>query len=288
MIARFAPQPSERRILGGTPLRSITPWIVAVMSFTIVLVAACGLVTARAASDLRGAVGQRYVVTVPAGAADVDALAARLRASPAVRSVEPVSEQDMRVTLRRWLGPAADSADLPIPALVNFDLAEGGDIDRVRGLVRRASPAAEIISYDQSAAPLLASLKLVQAVALALLALLIAAASSAVVLAARGAIDSHRSTVDVLHGIGATDEQVARLFQHRIALDTLLGSLAGAAPAAGVMLVIAGGARWAADMSGLRLGLLDLAMLAALPFLLTAIATMAARAAILSALRESL
>ena len=288
MIGWFAPPPSERRILGGTPLRSITPWIVAVMSFTILLVAACGLVTARAASDLRGAVGQRYVVTVPAGAGDAGALAERLRGSGAVRSVEPVSEDDMRATLRRWLGPAADSADLPIPALVNFDLAEGSDIESVRRLLRGASPGAQITSYDDSAAPLLASLRLVQWVALALLALLVAAASSAVVLAARGAIDSHRSTVDVLHGIGATDAQVARLFQHRIALDTLLGSLAGAAPAAAVMLLIAGGARWAAEMSGLRLGALDLLLLAALPFLLTAIATLAARAAILSALRESL
>ena len=288
MIAWLSPSPAERRILSGAPLRSITPWIVAVMSFTILLVAACGLVTARAASDLRGAMGHRYAVTVPAGSANLDSVAAQLRQIPGVRSVEPVSETAMRGTLRRWLGPAADSADLPIPALITFDLAQGGDIERVRPAMQRAAPGADISSYDQSAAPLLASLRLVQWIAVALLLLLAAAACSAVVLAARGAIDSHRSTVDVLHGIGATDGQVARLFQHRIAIDTLLGSLAGAAPAVGVMLLVAGGARWAADLSGLRLGPLDLLLLGALPLLLTAIATLAARAAILSALRESL
>ena len=60
----------------------------------------CGLVTARAAGDLRGAIGHRYVVTVPAGIGDVDGLAARLRSSPAVRAVEPVSEEERLMILQ--------------------------------------------------------------------------------------------------------------------------------------------------------------------------------------------
>ena len=288
MIAWLSPPPAERRILSGAPLRSITPWIVAVMSFTILLAGACGLVTARAAADLGGSIGARYVLTVPAGGGDVERIAARLRTLPALRAVEPVSEDEMRGTLKRWLGPSADSADLPIPALVRFELAPGADIRAVEAALVRSAPGGQVSAYEDAVAPLLGSLKLVQWVALALVLLLGAAASSAVVLAARGAIDSHRSTVDVLHGIGATDGQVTRIFQHRIALDTLVGSLAGAAAAALVLLTVAGGARWAADMGGLTLEGTDLLILAALPLLLTAIATVAARAAILAALRESL
>jgi cell division transport system permease protein len=286
MIGWLSPPPAERRILAGSPLRSITPWIVAVMSFTILLVAACGLVTARAAGELSGSIGQRFVLTVPAG--DPQAIAGRLRLLPAVRSVEAVSEQEMRGTLKRWIGPSAESDELPIPALVRFELADGADVAALRPALLRAVPGGAVSSYQDNVAPLLTSLKLVQWVALALVLLLGAAASSAVVLAARGAIDSHRSTVDVLHGIGATDNQVTRVFQHRIALDTLVGSLAGAAAAGAVILVIAGGARWAADLGGLALGATDMVMLAGLPLLLTLIATIAARAAILSALRESL
>jgi cell division transport system permease protein len=258
------------------------------MSFTILLVAACGLVTARAASELGGSIGQRYVLTVPAGGGDAVGIAARLSALPGVRHAEAVSERDMRDTLKRWLGSAADAEDLPVPALVKFELADGADVARLRPMLIRAAPGGSVSSYEANVAPLLSSLRLVQWLALALVVLLAAAASSAVVLAARGAIDSHRSTVDVLHGIGATDNQVTRLFQHRIALDTLVGSLGGAAAAGGVVLLIAGGARWAADIGGLDLQGPDLMVLAALPLLLTIIATLAARAAILSALRESL
>ena len=286
MIGWLSPPPAERRILAGAPLRSITPWIVAVMSFTMLLVAACGLVTARAAGELSGSIGQRYVLTVPAG--DPQEIAGRIRSLPGVRSVEAVSEAEMRGTLERWLGPSAKSADLPIPALVRFELGKGVDIAGLRAALLRAAPGGAVSSYQENVAPLLSSLKLVQWVALALVILLGAAASSAVVLAARGAVDSHRSTVDVLHGIGATDNQVTRVFQHRIALDTLVGSLAGAAAAAIVLLIVAGGARWAADMSELGFGGLDFLFLISLPLLLTIVATLAARAAILSALRKSL
>ena len=45
----------SRWVLNGEDDR--TPWIVAVMSFTMLLVAACGLVTAHAAAELGGAIG---------------------------------------------------------------------------------------------------------------------------------------------------------------------------------------------------------------------------------------
>lgn len=288
MISWLSPPPAERRILAGPALRSITPWIVAVMSFTILLAAATGLLVARGASDLGAAIGTRQVLTVPAGGGDVAAIAERVRAIPGIAAVEPQSESEMRDTLKRWLGPAADSPDLPVPALVTFELRPGHDIAALRPALLRAAPGGSVTSYSDSLAPLLGSLRILQWVALALVLLLTGAASAAVILAARSAIDSHRSTVDVLHGIGATDAQVTRLFQHRIALDTLIGSLAGALAAGAVILFIAGSARWAGDLGGLDLGSADWILLALLPFVLTAAATLAARAAILAALRDSL
>lgn len=288
MIGRFGPSPADRRILGGAALPSITPWIVAVMSFTILLVAASGLLTARAAADLGEAIQGRYALTVPAGSANPDTIASRLRAIPGVASVEPVSETEMRETLRQWLGPAADSRSLPVPALVNFDVRAGTSVAALRPALNRLAPGATVTAHGESVAPLLRSLRLVQGVALVLVLLLAAAASAAVVLAARAAMDSHRAILDVLHGIGATDEQVTRLFQHRVAVDTLIGSLAGAAAAIVVLLLIGGSARWAADLGGLRLAPADLVVLALAPLILTAAATVAARLAILSRLKEAL
>ena len=283
MIGWLRPRAADRRIIGGSTLRSITPWIVAVMSFTILLIAASGLIVAGAAATLERSIAHRFSLEVPGGA-DVEALAARMRAVPGIASADPVSEAEMRATLENWLGRAADSPELPVPALVDFDLAEGADGAAVRGALARLAPEGEVVAHGDSVAPLLGSLRLLQWVALALVVLLGLAASAAVVLAARGAMDTDRHTVEVLHGIGATDAQISRLFQRRIALDTLIGALGGALLAGLVMAIAAAGAWWAGEMAGLRLGLADFLVLALLPFALTAAATLAARAAIHSIL----
>lgn len=288
MIGRFGPSPAERRILGGAALRSVTPWIVGVMSFTILLVAASGLLTARAAADLGQSIEGRYSLVVPNGGGDVEKIAARLRAMPGVTAVEPVSEASLRDTLRGWLGPAADSASLPVPALIDFDVRDGAQAEALRPSLTALAPGATLTAHGQSVAPLLHSLRLIQIVALFLILLLVAAAASAVVLAARAAMDGQRSILDVLHGIGATDEQVTRLFQHRVAIDTIIGSLGGAIAAVAVLLLVGGSARWASDLGGLRLSAGDLVLLALAPFLLTVVATIAARLAILARLREAL
>jgi cell division transport system permease protein len=115
------------------------------------------------------------------------------------------------------------------------------------------------------------------------------ASAAAVVLAARGALDTHRGTIEVMHGIGATDEQVARLFVRQIAIDALIGGLAGIALAGLIIAVIVGSAGTATMLAGSPpLGWRDLLQLVALPLAIALLATQVARSALLRALRERL
>ena len=50
-----------------------------------------------------------------------------------------------------------------------------------------------------------------------------AATAAVVVLAARAGLEAHRATIEVMHMLGSTDVQVARLFQRRIARDAAIG-----------------------------------------------------------------
>jgi cell division transport system permease protein len=195
----------------------------------------------------------------------------------------------MRRTLERWLGPEANSSELPVPALVNFDVRPGADLRAIQARVQAIAPGATVTSHSESVGPLLHSLRLLQWVALGLVLLLSAAASAAVVLAARGALDTHRFTIEVMHGIGATDVQVTRLFQRKIAIDALVGSLAGAIAAGLVLAMLAAGASFAGELTGgATLSGWDLLVLALLPVALAARATWVARAAVLAALRKAL
>jgi cell division transport system permease protein len=289
MFAWLFVAPAERRLLGAARFGGPTPWVIAIMTFSIMLIAASGLALASTAALVARSIESRYALEVPGGAASLAPLVQAVRSTAGVTSVEAVPESDMRQTLERWLGPAAQSAELPVPALINFDAAPGTRLGALQQRARAIAPGARLVAHRDSVGPLLHSLRLLQWVAFGLVLLLSIAASAAVVLAARGALDTHRFTIEVMHGIGATDLQVTHLFQRKILIDALVGSLAGAFAAAIVLLLLASGAALAGELTGgATLGLLDLLVLALLPFALTVLATWVARTAVLRSLRKAL
>jgi cell division transport system permease protein len=119
---------------------------------------------------------------------------------------------------------------------------------------------------------------------------MIAATAATVVLAARAALDTHRGTIEVLHLMGATDVQVARLFQRRIALDALFGGLVGFTAAALALLLIGRriGALGSDLLGSANLPATSWLALALLPVLGVGLAMLVARATILKALGRML
>ena len=196
----------------------------------------------------------------------------------------------MRKILQRWLGPAGAAADLPLPAIIDVDLAPDAPVAAIAARIEREVPGARFVAHKDSLGPVLGAVRALGWLALTLVLLIALATAAAVVLAARGTLDTHRSTIDVMHGIGATDDQVARLFQRKIALDALTGGTAGAVAAGVVLLLIAGGgSTWLADLTGgPLLGSRDVLLLALLPLAGTILATIVARMAVMKALRASL
>ena len=285
----FAASEAENRLLPGGTFRSPTPYVIAIMTFVMMIVAAAGLALANAAGVVAGAVEHRYVLQLPDGRdGKLEQAVRAARSQRGVTAVEPVSEEEMRRTLERWVGPGLGD-DLPVPAIIHLDLAPGTNANAVGATLQRAVPGARFVAEQATVQPLLGSLRALRWLAVALVLLMAAATSAAVVLAARGALDTHRSTIEIMHGIGATDEQIARLFQRKIALDALVGALAGAAVAAIALLVVGGGgAALARDIAGtapLRTG--DVLLLALMPLAAALLATLVARAAVLSALRKA-
>lgn len=289
MLDWIAATPAERRLLPGGRMQGPTPYVIAIMMFVMVVIAAAGLALANAAGIVSGGVENRYSVQVASGARQGQVIAA-LRSAPGVIAVRPVPEREMRRTLERWLGPAAAEADLPLPVLVDVDLRSGASPSAVAKQVERFVPGARFMAHGDMLGPMLRALRSLTWLAVCLVLLIALATCAAVVLAARGALDTNRATIEVMHGVGASDDQVARLFQRRIALDSLAGGLAGAGAAGLVLALIAGGrAVWVEDFAGgplLTPG--DLLMLAALPLFGTVLATLVARLAVLRALRSNL
>jgi cell division transport system permease protein len=283
------PSTAEARLLGDRRLRGATPWVIAIMTFSIVVISAAGLALANTAGTVSRSAAARYSVQIPAGDRSGAAVLAALRSASGVTEVREVPEEDMRATLARWMGKAAESRDLPVPTVVHFDIADEASLDAVERVVRRADGNASVTAHRETLKPLLHSLGTLQWVALGLVLLLAVASAAAVVLAARGALDTHRSTIDVMHGIGATDEQVTRLFQRKIAIEAMIGSAIGGLAAGGALGALATGGAFLGDLTGgATLGWSDVAALALLPLMLTILATIVARSTVMATLRDSL
>jgi cell division transport system permease protein len=221
---------ADRRLLPEGRLAGPMPWVIAIMMFLTVLAAAAGLGLGGAAASLGAGLGNRVTVQILEPNPDrrdseAKRAVARLEGLPEVESVRRLEPAEMADLLEPWLGSGGLEGDLPIPAMIDAQLIPGARADTLRSAVTAAAPSARIDDNGQWLAPLSRLISALEWLALGLVALMIGATGATVVLAARAALDTHRGTIEVLHLMGATDVQVARLFQRRIALDALFGGL---------------------------------------------------------------
>ena len=280
---------SEKRLLPTSGVRGPVPVLIAIMTFVMVVVAAAGLALVNTSSVVKAGVENRYSIQISDGEARAPAAIAVARAQPEVARVQQVPPKDLRRTLERWLGPASSEADLPIPAIVDVDMKPGADPARIGAAIERAVPGARFVAHRSSLEPLLKALRGLTLLALGLVLLIALASAAAIVLAARGALDTNRGTIEVMNGSGATDEQLVRLFVRQIAIDALLGGVAGAAAAGLIIALILGGAGTATLLSGTPpLRWSDALLLVSLPLAIALLATRVARGALIRALRERL
>lgn len=286
---------SERRVLdeaGG--LRAMT-WVMAIMLFLTVLAAALGIGTRTAGIALERQLAGRLTVQIVEGDPVArDAAAARIltlvRALPGIRRAEPVNRQELIALLRPWLGGEGADPELPIPAMIDVDLGPGGSVERVAAEVARVSPSARVDRHQSWMSPVTRFMQTMTALALALVVLMLVATSAVVVLAARAGLETHRATIEVMHMLGSTDVQVARLFQRRIAIDATIGGAIGAI--AGALVVAFVGYRLqglGSDLiGGVALGAGGWLALVLLPLGFVVVATIAARVTVVAALRRTL
>jgi cell division transport system permease protein len=288
---------ADARLLPEGRLAGPMPWVLAIMTFLTLLAAAAGFGLGSAARSLSADVGNRATVQIVEAnpdrrEAEARAAVALLQRQPGVEGVRRIGDEEMGKLLAPWLGESGLGGDIPVPAMIDVDLSPAAyaQLDRLRATVESVAPSARVDDNGQWLAPLGRLMRALQWLAVALVLLMIAATAATVVLAARAALDTHRSTIEVLHLMGATDVQVARLFQRRIGLDAAFGGGVGLVAAAGVLLLI--GSRVAALGSDL-LGSAEIPaaawlLLLALPVFGVLLATLVARAAILRALGRML
>lgn len=286
---RLVPQ---RRVAGPVS------WVIAIMIALTVIAAAGGLgldrLAYRASAELSGAV---TVQVIEANASlrqqQAQQVARILVEDPAVASLRIVPRAELDAMLEPWLGSVEGNEAVPIPALIDVQLqreANQAEVARLQGLVEGQVPTARVDAQSTWLRPVYSALSALRYLALGLVALLAMTSIAAVWLAARNAFTSHRETVEIMHLLGSTDEQIAGIFQRNVGIDAALGGVIGFA--LGVATVWMVGAQFAALDSGMvaggSFGPREWIALAVIPVAGVVLAILTARITVLRALRRML
>jgi cell division transport system permease protein len=292
-VKAFRFRAADKGLLPEGRLTGPMPWVIAIMMFLTVLAAAAGLGLGNAARSLDADIGNRITIQLVEANPDLREAQAqtalrKLKSLSGVRNIRRISAEEMKEMLEPWLGAGGLEADLPVPVMIDVELSPAAysRLDVIRNAVTEVAPSARLDDNAQWLAPLGRLIAALEWLALGLVLLMVGATAATVVLAARASLDTHRGTIEVLHLMGATDVQVARLFQRRIALDALFGGIVGFVAGALVLLLIANrvGALGSELLGSAGLPVLSWLILIALPAAGVLLSMLVARMTILKAL----
>lgn len=244
---RFARDPlGLRRAVSG----ALLPGLVAAMA----LLAALTLGGAQGAAALaerwqRGAAAAVTVQLPDAEPARIARALAALRAMPEVAEARAMDQARLHELLRPWLG---GGAGLPLPAVIEIRLADlRSDPVLIGDRLAAAVPGAVVEAHGLWVQRLAALARSLQALAVAVLALVAAVAAAVVAVATRAGLAARRDAVELLHGLGARDGEIAGRFARRLGLLAGLGGLAGTALAVPALALLADlAAPWTGGAAG--------------------------------------
>ena len=285
------------------PGRRFVPWLIALVVFLAALALGGLMSLADAAAKWdRGLVGTMTVQVPDLGRADdagraaqakrVEAAVKALKGTAGIASVRALNTKENAALLEPWLGAGAFIASLPLPALIDVRLDAGARIN-VAGLADLLSsevPGTIVDDHRRWTDRLVTILRAVEALAIAVVALVTLAAVGTVVFATKSALAVHAETIELLHIIGAEDGVIAQTFARQALMLCLKGGAIGltGATLAGAGIAFAFARLPAGLLPRLALSPLEGLLLILVPLAVAGIAAMTARLTVFADLKRML
>lgn len=278
------------------------PWVIAIMIALTVMAAAGAMALNNLARSATEGLSGAVTVQIVEANLDTRQKAARraaqlLEADPLVDAARIVPKEELNALLEPWLGAGFADGDIgdavPVPALIDVELdaaATQTEVARLQIMLDGKVEGARVDAQSSWLQPVYSALASLQYLALVLIILLMMTSAAAVWLAARSAFSTHHETIEIVHHLGGTDEQIARIFQRTVAKDAAMGGALGLLMGITGVLIIGG------QFSALDSGMVDgggltwmsWLVLLSIPLLGIALAVLTARSTVLRALKRML
>lgn len=215
----------------------------------------------------------------------------------AVTDIKAVERDELQKLLNPWLGDISSFPDLPLPALIEVSLQpnHGLDFDKLKEQIDKAVPGVQVIAHYAWAGEVKRLANTISMVAWGVMLFIGVVLLMVMVFAARARLAMFAPEVEVLHTLGASDGFVAGEFQSQAFRLSFWGAAVGFL----VLLAVLGQTlsfafpeifatmrNMSGDLSVLQDWRSEILGLFLLPVAIIILNTLAARMAVLSALRR--
>lgn len=290
-----------RPIMPGSKGAAPLDVVIAVMAFLAALALGASLIAGRAADGWSEGLSGKITVQIlppasgPARAGmekETEAALEILRATPGIAYAAPLSEAEQLKLVEPWLGAEALVSDLPLPQLIDADLAPGSavDFEALATKIKAVAPHALLDDHSRWIGRLRDLARTLVWSAYGILFLIAVATAATVAFATRAGLDAHNDMVSLLHQMGAQGGFIAHAFEGHYFRTTLMAAGAGTAAAALAFLAAGGlesaGVEAVPFLPPLALKPLEMLWLLAVPAVASSIAVVTARLSVLAALRS--
>ncbi len=290
----------KRRLMPKAKATGPLDVVIAVMAFLAALALGASLIANRAAEGWsEGLLGKITVQVMPPNEGpakegmqrEIDAVMGVLNTTPGIVHAAPLSQEEQLKLVKPWLGAESLIKDLPLPQLIDADIAPGQQLDiaQLGARLKAAAPHSVLDDHSRWIGRLRDLARTLVWSAYGILLLIAVATAATVSFATRAGLDAHSDMVALLHQMGAQSGFIARAFEWHYFRAALTAAGCGAAFAALLFLAAGGlesvGIEPVPFLPPLSLQPVELLWLIAVPAAAGLIALGTARLSVLAALR---
>jgi cell division transport system permease protein len=174
------------------------------------------------------ATGGQNLPAATGGQTRLAAVLAALSATPGIVNPQPMSRGDVDRLLSPWLGADIGALALPIPAVITATWQNPGPPDALEPRLAGIAPGTLVATGAAWAGRIASLTASLQACAAAVLLIVALVAAAIVSVAIRSGLAQRREAIEIIHGLGALDSDIAGRFAARATWLTVSGAIAGA------------------------------------------------------------
>jgi cell division transport system permease protein len=224
------------------------PLLVAAMAFMAALALAGWFGAAALARHWQEGAGAALTVQVPQGGdpaageegTRLASVLTLLTGTPGVASVHALSDAELADLLKPWLGAIAGRMAIPVPAVIAVHLTTAAaDLDPLASRLEAVAPGTLVEDHGIWIRRLEVLARSLQACAGLALLLVTSVAAALIAVATRAGLAARRETIEIVHGLGATDRYIAGRFAARATLLAAVGASLGAVVALPILVTLA-------------------------------------------------